>query len=39
VLLKIFLSVPIFTVLVALLAGCLGSPQGVVAIDGFDKQR
>ncbi len=38
-LLKIFLSVPIFTVLVALLAGCLGSPQGVVAIDGFDKQR
>jgi apolipoprotein D and lipocalin family protein len=42
-LLKISLSVsvPVLLSILAfiLLTGCLGSPQGVVAIDGFDKQR
>lgn len=37
--LKLLLSVLIPALLLALLAGCLGSPQGVVAIEGFDKQR
>lgn len=33
---KVFL-VPVL--LMAVLTGCLGSPEGVVAIEGFDKQR
>jgi apolipoprotein D and lipocalin family protein len=37
--LKIFAAAVISFLLSLLLSGCLGSPDGVVAIDGFDKQR
>jgi apolipoprotein D and lipocalin family protein len=37
--LKIFAAAVISFLLPILLSGCLGSPDGVVAIDGFDKQR
>jgi apolipoprotein D and lipocalin family protein len=35
----ILAKVLLIALLSILLAGCLGSPEGVVAIDGFDKQR
>jgi len=37
--LKYFPSAALWVLLLFLLTGCLGSPDGVVAIDGFDKQR
>ena len=37
--LKVLLSLSVPALCTILLTGCLGSPQGVVAIDGFDKQR
>ena len=37
--LKVLLSLSVPALCTILLTGCLGSPQGVLAIDGFDKQR
>lgn len=36
---RILLSVSVPALFSLLLTGCLGSPEGVVAIDGFNKQR
>lgn len=37
--LKVLLSLSVPALCIFLLTGCLGSPEGVVAVDGFDKQR
>lgn len=36
---KVLVSLSVPVLFIILLTGCLGSPEGVVAIDGFDKQR